>query len=156
MPIALYQRVPLQRCTTQPPLQNIPSTLVLAHPNIVPTVSTRSVASQRWRRRARRCFSTWPLQRVSFNPFILPLRSARSIGDVTFASDAAGTRSASPGASSASAARFSRDRPSLVNPEAACQAIFSVGKLSILSWRCGSIAFFEIVESYSGTRSIIE
>ena len=36
-------------------------------------------------------------------------------------------------ASSASAARFSRDRPSLVNPEAACQAIFSVGKLSILS-----------------------
>lgn len=96
MPIALYQRVPLQRCTTQPPLQNIPSTLVLAHPNIVPTVSTRSVASQRWRRRARRCFSTWPLQRVSFNPFILPLRSARSIGDVTFASDAAGTRSAHP------------------------------------------------------------
>lgn len=96
MPIALYQRVPLQRCTTQPPLQNIPSTLVLAHPNIVPTVSTRSVASQRWRRRARRCFNTWPLQRVSFNPFTLPLRSARSIGDVTFASDAAGTRSAHP------------------------------------------------------------
>lgn len=57
-------------------------------------------------------------------------------------------------APAASAARFSRDRPSLVNPETACQAIFSVGKLSILSRRCGSIALFEVVESYSGTRSV--
>lgn len=42
---------------------------MVAYPSIVRSVTTTSVLPQKWRRRARRCFNTSPLQRVSFNPF---------------------------------------------------------------------------------------